>query len=359
MKKQHILHLLVLLICFAMLVACGGNAGSGSAGGTAAGASASAPAASSKEAASTEGGSLAGESGMRVGGLLDGSINDMGWCASAYKGLQAIEALGNEMSHKENIPLSDMEESAMAYADDGYNVIFGHGNYFLDPIKVVAPNYPDTQFFVFNGEASADNYTSMQCSDDQQGYLQGYIAGKLSKTGKVGFVGGMEIGPVVRASKAFEVGAKAANPDIEVVSTMIGSFDDSAKAKETTIAFAGSGIDVVAAFADMASLGVCEGATEQGILCVANGAGYMDMAPDAVVVEVEKDTSKAYLAAWDLYGSGTIEKGKVYTFGAAEGVIQVGEWNSAIQVDDAVKTDVANVYQQLVDGEIDVMSLIS
>lgn len=353
MKKQLILRLLVILIVACMLAACGASPAPADSTAPPADEPASTAGDTADDTAAPEAG------GKRVGGLLDGSINDMGWCASAYKGLQAIEAMGNEISYKENIPLSDMEESAIAYASDGYNVIFGHGNYFLDPIKAVAGSYPDTQFFIFNGDASADNYTSMQCSDDQQGYLQGYIAAKLSQSGKVGFVGGMEIGPIVRASKAFEVGAKAANPDVEVVSTLIGSFDDSAKAKETTIAFADSGVDVVAAFADMASLGVCEAASEQGILCVANGAGYMENYPEAVVVEVTQDTSKAYLAAWDQYLNGTIEKDKVYVFGAAEGVIEVGAWSGSIQVDEAVKTEVAGVLQQLADGEIDVLSLIS
>jgi basic membrane protein A len=290
---------------------------------------------------------------IRVAQVLEGPISDMSWNATAYNGLLKIEALGAEISYQESVPAASVAESVRTYASEGYNVVYMTTNTFQDGGLEVAKDFPDVQFLICNGNEATDNFLAFQIADEEQGFLMGAVAALLSETGKVGFVGGSEIAPIIKGEKGFIQGVEYVNTtygkNIEVVTAKTGSMEDTNKAKETAMAMIESGADVVAPMANQASSGVMQAAEEAGIMAIASGAGQETIAPNAEKVAVLKDTSVAYEATYKMYTEGTLPK-EVIKMGAKDGVVSLSDWFG--DVSDDVKTKAAEVVAKLSAGEI-------
>ncbi|MGO4108748.1 BMP family protein [Paenibacillus sp. YAF4_2] len=269
--------LAVLCICLVMVVvtACGGknSAGSSNAGSE----------------------SSSGEKPLKVALLTPGPINDNGWNATAYAGLMKIkEELGAETAYSEKVGTSDAAEFIRGYADDGYDVIIGHGFEYGDVMKEIAPDYTDTWFLVNSATITQEpNLTSLSLNNKEQGYLMGSIAALMSKSGTVAAIGGSEIPPITNSVAGFELGAKEMIPSINVLTTMLGSDNDVAKAKETAISFIEKGADVVMTNANQAGLGGIEAAQQKGVYAIGSNQDQNSSGPDTVVTSVIQDYPEA------------------------------------------------------------------
>lgn len=292
---------------------------------------------------------------VKVAGLMDGPISDMGWNASAYSGLQKIEALGAEISFVESVPVSDHEETLINYAESGFQLIIANSDSFQDAVMRVSPSYPDVQFIIINGRETTANVRSFQIADEEQGFMMGAIAALTTETGTVGFVGGMEIPPIMNGEIGFHEGVKYVNSGLKVLSTLTGNFHDAAQAKGVADAMVDNGADVLAPMADVASLGVMEAAEERGIYAVAPGLGQEESAPNATLITVIKDTSVAFEVAYKLFLDGALEE-KTYSMGAADGIISLSGWypGAGDKVSDEVKDQVQAIYDDLAAGTIKV-----
>ena len=202
-----------------------------------------------------------GHEKFKVAMLLPGSISDAGWNALAYEGLKAIEKqLGAEISHAETRTPTDQEEQFRSYALDGYNIVFGHGYEFQDPAKAVAPDFPETIFITSSGGTITDNISPVNFRVEQAAYLLGIIAGEMTRTNKLGVMGGQNIPSVNSTFMAFEGGAKSVNPEIEVSWVYVGNWEDIGKGKELALAQINEGVDFIFPNADAAGLGAYEAA---------------------------------------------------------------------------------------------------
>ena len=285
----------------------------------------------------------------RVAIILEGAISDMSWNATAYAGLKKIEAMGAEVAYVENVPAASVTDSIRTYADEKYDVIFLSTNSYADPGAAAAKDYPNTQFFMINSGVIAKNVASFAIQDAEQGFLMGALAALLSKSGTIGFVGGLEINPIINGGKGFSQGAKYVNPDIKVIATNTGSFDNVSAAKETAKAMIGQGADVLAPMANQSSLGVMEAAEEAGIKGIGSGLNQEKVAPKAAVVAIVKDTSIAYEAAYKAYLDKTISD-KVLKMGAEQGVVYIGEYYTDVPTD--VKDKLKTIAEDLASGKI-------
>ena len=207
----------------------------------------------------------------KVALILSGPVSDMSWNATAYNGLKEIEKLGAEIAYQENVDNSSLADVINNYATGGYDLIFLSTNGYEDIGLKEAKNYPDVTFFIINGATTVDNVISVQVADEQQGFLMGAISALVAGEGQVGFVGGMEITPIINGSAGFEAGAKHVNESIAINSAMTGSMTDVNAAKETAKAMVGKGVTAISPMADNASLGVLEAAEEAVIFAVASG----------------------------------------------------------------------------------------
>ena len=202
-----------------------------------------------------------GHEKFKVAMLLPGSISDAGWNALAYEGLVAIEKeLGAEISHAETRTPSDQEEQFRSYALDGYNLVFGHGYEFQDPAKAVAADFPETIFITSSGGTITDNISPVNFRVEEPAYLLGIIAGMMTKTDKLGVMGGQNIPSVNSTFMAFEGGAKSVNPEVEVSWVYVGNWEDIGKGKELALAQINEGVDFIFPNADAAGLGAYEAA---------------------------------------------------------------------------------------------------
>ena len=226
------------------------------------------------------------KTGLKVALMLSGPISDMGWNASAYEGLeQAEKDFGIETAYQESIAQSDIEEVFRGYAQQGYDLIIGHGFQFADTALKVATEFPDVKFVITSSNITQEpNLGSVNLDNVQQGFLMGAVAAIVSETNVVGGIGGQEIPPIKGSVVGFEQGAKHVNPDIKVLTALTGSNDDVAKAKETALAMIDQGADVVMTNANQAGLGSIEACKEKGVYAIGSNQDQNDMAPDAVVV---------------------------------------------------------------------------
>lgn len=283
--------------------------------------------------------------------VLNGPISDLEWGGLAFEGMMRIQdEYGAEVSYAENVSQSDLEDSLRTYAEAGYDLVFGHGAQFVDPVNAVASEYPDTQFCVINGWVVEDNITNVAVAQNEQGYLMGVAAALLTETGTVGIIGGMEIPPITAAVEAFSVGAKSIDPDITVLSSMVGDFVDAHKAKEFTFAMIDNGTDVMATVAGPAGLGLIEACDERGAMVVGASLIHFEIAPKTVVINALTEVPDLYTFIYEELVGGSLEQ-TIYTLGIKEDVVHFSDLNENFS--EAIdQEDLAAVIASVKSGDI-------
>jgi basic membrane protein A len=224
-----------------------------------------------------------------IGGKDDRSFNAAAWvgvkCAETGHGPSG-EPCKDEFGNDKpgfDIVLRDVEpgnptsiEPAMrAFAERGYDLIIGVG-FAQGPImQSVARDYPNIHFAIIDGVIFEDdgktpkaNVASLVFKEHEGSYLVGLIAGMTSKTGTVGFIGGMDIGLIHRFEGGYEQGAKAANPNIQVIQNYVGvtdaAWNNPGKGKEIALAQISKGADVIFTAAGNSGLGAFDAVEQSG-----------------------------------------------------------------------------------------------
>jgi basic membrane protein A len=261
--------------------------------------------------------------GFRVGLVTPGSVADAAWNSGAFQGLQEIrDSLGVTVSNVEARTPSDQEEALRTYAAQGYNLVFGHGFEFQGAAERVSAQYPNTVFVVTSGERVAGNVSPLIFRLSEASYLAGVVAGGLTKTNTIGFVGGIELPPIKEAESAWVAGAKSVNPKIIARSTYLNTFDDVAAGREATLALLRAGVDMVHHNADQAALGAFQAIKESphAYIFGAN-LDQRALAPERVVGSAVIDLPRAFLSVAREVISGGFRP-KIESFGLKSGVIR-------------------------------------
>lgn len=169
----------------------------------------------------------------KVAMISDSTISDGGWGAACYNAMvTAAKEKGFETQYTDGLKTADFAQSIRSYADLGYDLIFAPGNQYSDAVKEVAKDYPDVHFALLNGTIETENIVSLLPDAKQIGQMAGALAGLMSKTNNIGFIGGMELDTTKDKLANYEAAAKAVNPNIQVASAYAGSFSDTAKGME-------------------------------------------------------------------------------------------------------------------------------
>jgi basic membrane protein A len=216
-------------------------------------------------------------SGKKVGLVFDiGGKDDKSFNESAYNGLLAAEKnMGVEVKTLEpNADGSNREDLLRELADDGYGLVIGVGFNFFDPLTAVAKDYPDTDFAIVDSVVDAPNVASITFAEEQGSYLVGAIAAQSTKTGTVGFVGGVETDLIKKFQAGFEAGVAEVNPDAKVEVKYLSpdgdfsGFNDSAKGKTVAAGLYDAGADVIFHAAGGSGAGVFKAATDADRLAI-------------------------------------------------------------------------------------------
>jgi basic membrane lipoprotein Med (substrate-binding protein (PBP1-ABC) superfamily) len=259
-------------------------------------------------------------SAFTVALLTPGPISDAGWNAGAYEGLKAIEKeLGAGVSHVQVKSPSEFEEQFRAYAAKGTSLVFGHGFEFQDAAGRVAKEYPKTVFVTTSGSRTAPTLAPIVFELEQAAYLCGLLAGRTTKTGKAGMVGGVELPSIKSTFLAFEGGFKAAKEAGTATSVFTGSFEDVAGAKAASLALADKGADALFQNADAAALGVFKAAEERKIAAFGTNRDQNALSP-SILASAVIDMPRAFVETAKRVKAGTFD-GKPLRYGLASGVV--------------------------------------
>jgi len=257
--------------------------------------------------------------------LTPGPVSDAGWNAGAYDGLEAIEKeLGASISHVQVKAPSEFEEQFRAYAAKGTRLVFGHGFEFQDAAARVAKEYPKTVFVTTSGSRTGPNLAPIVFELEQAAYLCGLVSGRMTKTGKAGMVGGVELPSIKSTFLAFEAGFLAGYPGGTAQGVFTGSFEDVAGAKAAALALADRGCDFLFQNADAAALGVFKGAEERAIWAFGTNKDQNALSP-AVLASAVIDMPRAFVETARRVKNGTFD-GRPLRYGLSSGVISF-VWN--------------------------------
>nr|WP_027474417.1 BMP family protein [Curvibacter gracilis] len=203
------------------------------------------------------------------------------WVSRIHKALKAAEARGEiEYKASENVANADYERVMREYIAGGNQLIVGEVFGVEAAARKVAKDSPKTSFLLgSSGKPQAPNFSVFDNFIQEPAYLSGMVAGGMTKSNKIGMVGGFPIPEVNRLMNAFMAGAKEVNPKVEFSVSFINSWFDPPKAKEATFAMIDQGADVLYA----ERFGVSDAAKEKGKLAIGNVINTQDKYPDTVV----------------------------------------------------------------------------
>jgi len=267
-------------------------------------------------------------SGFRVALITPGSIADAAWNSGAYAGLLAIrDSLGAEVSQVEARTPGEQTEALRTFARQGFRVVFGHGFEFQGPAERVGAGYPKTIFIVTSGErvSATGNVVPLWFGIEEATYLAGMVAGAMTRTDRIGFVGGMELPPIVRGYHGWLNGARAVNRGVDSRIAYLNTFDDVAAGREAALAMIRLGVDMLHHNADQAALGVFQAVKESpGAYGFGANLDQSSLAPERVLGSVVIDLPRAFLQIAREVKEGRFAP-RVETFGLASQVIRYDE----------------------------------
>jgi len=262
------------------------------------------------------------QNAFKVALLTPGPISDKSWNGGAYNGLLAIrDSLGASISQNQTRTPAEFDENFRQYGAKGFNLVFGHGFEFQDAALRVAPSYPNTVYITTSGTSVAKNVGGAEFAFEEASYLAGVVAGRVTKSGTLGMIGGTELPPVKRSFEAFEQGAKSVNPKVKVIVSYIGNWDDASAGKEQAIAQISRGADIIFQNADAAGLGVFQAVKEaNGVRIIGSNSNQNEIAPQQTLGSVVIDLPHAFLLIAREVKKGNFT-GKVFSLGLHDDVV--------------------------------------
>ena len=292
---------------------------------------------------------------FRVALLTPGPVSDAGWNALAYEGIIKIgETLQADISQVETKTPAEFEEAFRDYASRGFHLVFGHGFEFQDAAAKVGADFPHTVFITTSGSTVRANVAPMRFMLEQATYLMGMLSAAMSKTGKAGAIGGVEIPPLKSTFLAFEAGAKRVKPDFQVIVSYIGNWEDVGAAKQAAYALIEQGCDIIFPNADAASLGAFQAARERKIFALGANKNQNDVAPDVILASGIINIPSAFLQIAQEVQRKHFQ-GRIIQLGMKDAVIAL-VYNEALKsrIPQEMQSLIATTQQQIVDGQLSV-----
>ncbi|MFZ6816107.1 BMP family ABC transporter substrate-binding protein [Undibacterium sp. Rencai35W] len=287
---------------------------------------------------------------LKVAFVYVGPVGDAGWTFAHDAGRKAIDAkFGDKVktSFVESIPESaaDAERVFRDLASQGNKLIFGTTFGYMEAMLKVAKDFPDVKFEHATGFKTADNMAQYDVRTYEGAYLAGVVAGKLSKSGKLGVVGSLPIPEVLRNINSFTLGARSVNPKATTKVVWVNKWFDPGKEREAAITLIGQGVDVLMQNTDSAA--VVQTAQEKGVLAFGWDSDMTKFG--------EKAHQAASVIDWGVYYTkrvGDVLEGKWKTdttwWGLKENMIDLKNFNATLS--DEVKKLVADKRQGVIDG---------
>lgn len=281
-----------------------------------------------------------------------GGVNDQSFNQSAWEGLLKAKAdLGIDVSYKESKQNADYAPNMEIALDSDNDLIWGIGFMMADSIMEAAQSNPDQKYAIIDNayESTPDNLVGVVFEAEQCSYLVGYIAGRMTQTGKVGFIGGIEFFLIQEFEYGFKAGVKQAGADIEVLTQYAESFSDAAKGKSIANSMYQQGADIIFHAAGGVGNGLIEAAKEQGKWAIGVDRDQNSLAPENVLTSAMKRVDNGiYNLSKDL-ADGNFPGGKTVSYGLAEGGVGIAPTSSK-HVPADILAEVEQLEKLIIDG---------
>ena len=266
-------------------------------------------------------------------------INDQSYNQSAWEGLErAKKELGIEIKYLESKQDSDYATNVETLADEEVDLIIGVGSKLSDTIKEAAKNYPDQKFAIIDEtyDEIPSNVKSVLFESEQASYLVGLIAGKMSETKNVGFIGGLDI-PVINTFKyGYMAGVKAADANCEIQAQYANSFNDQAKGKAITNQMISKGADVVFTAAGDVGTGSMEAIKEANKYGIGVDRDQSDLAPQNILTSAIKRVDVGMYETVKELVEGKFQGGISTTYGLEQNGIGIADTTSNLVPQDVL-----------------------
>jgi len=292
-----------------------------------------------------------------VGGRGDKSFND-----AAYAGLErAQKELGVEIQTLETGEGADREAALRQLAAGGSQLVFGVGFLFSDDIRQLATEFPSVKFACVDytvkpGETLPPNLAALKFKEEEGSYLVGALAALLNRSGKLGFVGGMQIPLIKKFEAGYRAGVAQVNPKIAVLVKYAGTtgsaFKDPTKGKELGLAEYNQGADIIYHASGSTGLGVFEAAREKQKLAIGVDSDQYEEAPGFILTSMVKRVDTAVFDTIHEVAAGGWQGG-VHVFGLKEGGVGwVYDPHNRALIPPPVKATVDSLEREIVAGRI-------
>ncbi|MGG6893171.1 MULTISPECIES: BMP family lipoprotein [Rhizobium] len=289
-----------------------------------------------------------------TGGKFDKSFNE-----AAYNGAEKFKK-ETGVAYRDFEPTGDTqgEQALRNFASKGFNPVIAVSFAWTSALQKVAAEYPKTEFVLIDDSLDLPNVRSVKFKENEGSYLAGVMAALASKTGKVGFVGGMDIPLIRKFECGYELGARAANPKIEVLQNMTGTtgaaWNDPVRGGELTKNQIDQGADVVYAAAGATGLGVLQTAADNKKLSIGVDSNQNYLHPGSVLTSVVKRVDLAVYNAFTDAKNGKFTPGTQELGLKEEGVGVAMDDNNKPLVTPEIKAAVDKAKADIVAGTVKV-----
>ena len=291
---------------------------------------------------------------LNLGGLGDKSFND-----SAYAGMKRAEAdYDIDFSYVEPTSLADFSQYLDDYAMAGYDLVVAIGYDMETPLNEVAPNYPDTKFVVVDTVVDQPNVSSVLFNNKEGAFMVGALSGMMTKTDKIGYIGGVDMAFLNEFRDGYTNGAKHVNPDVDVVSLYVGGvnpFNDPARAKEQALSLKNTGADIIFAASGGSGRGLMEAVSEnEGLYAIGMDSDQDGEVEGKVLTSMMKRVDNTLYKTIGDFVDGNLQNG-VKVYGLKEGGVSTSDFNftrDLIGEENIAK--LKEIEQKVINGEIEV-----
>jgi basic membrane protein A len=295
---------------------------------------------------------------FKVGLVLDrGGKDDKSFNASAYEGaIEARKKLGIYLKYVEPTDDNEFEPLLRAFAQKDYDLIIGIGFVQKETVQKVAAKFPQKHFAIVDAQVDAPNVRSLMFEEHEGAFIVGAIAAMTSKTGKVGFVGGMDVPLIRRFETGYEAGAKKINPQIGVVANFCGvtseAWNNPPKGKELALAQYDGGADVIFAPAGASGFGVFDAAEERKKFAIGVDSNEDWVRPGYILTSMLKRVDLAVFSVIQDAQSGKFTSGLTRFGLASRGVdYSVDQYNEKI-LPESVRKRADELKAEIIAGKI-------
>lgn len=266
-----------------------------------------------------------------VGGKFDGSFNEAAWVGAE----RFREETGQRYGEFEIASPAQSLQALQTFAQRGYSPIVAIGFNHASALAEVAPKFPKTRFAIIDAVVDAPNVQSVVFREQEGSYIVGLLAAMASKSGVIGFVGGMDIPIIRKFACGYIQGARRADPDVKVLVNMTGptpaAWTDPGRGAELARSQIQRGADVIIQAAGGTGIGVLQAAADAGVLGIGTDSNQNGLHPGRVLTSMRKRVDVAVYENFDAAREGQWQPG-VQVLGLAEGGLDwvIDEHNEAL-----------------------------